>query len=74
MMSPVERPADVRLSFDRIADVYDEVRPSYPGVLFDELFRLLPPRPEVVEAQHGRPPAPAALTAGPPGCARSTTR
>jgi hypothetical protein len=45
MMWPVERPADARLSFDRAADMYDEVRPSYPGAIFDELFRMLPPGP-----------------------------
>jgi SAM-dependent methyltransferase len=53
MMLPVERPADVRLSFDRAADTYDEVRPSYPGAMFDELFQMLPPEPEIVEVGPG---------------------
>lgn len=53
MMLTVERPADVRLSFDRAADIYDEVRPSYPGPMFDELFQMLPPRPEIVEVGPG---------------------
>ena len=52
-MSPVERPADVRLSFDRAADIYDEVRPSYPGAMSDELLQMLPPGPEIVEVGPG---------------------
>jgi SAM-dependent methyltransferase len=49
----VEWPADARLSFDRAVDVYDEVRPSYPGAMFDELFQMLPPGPEIVEVGPG---------------------
>lgn len=47
------RPDDVRSSFDRAVDAYDEVRPSYPSDLFDALFRLLPPTPDVVEVGPG---------------------
>lgn len=47
------RPSDPRLSFDRVAGIYDEVRPSYPPELFDALFRMLPPRPDIVEAGPG---------------------
>lgn len=49
----VTRPRDRRLSFNQAAEVYDEVRPSYPAPLFDALFRMLPPRPEVVEVGPG---------------------
>ena len=47
------RPDDVRSSFDRAVDAYDEVRPSYPSDLFDALFGLLPPTPDVVEVGPG---------------------
>ena len=33
--------------------MYDEARPSYPSRLFDELFQLLPARPEIVEVGPG---------------------
>jgi SAM-dependent methyltransferase len=49
----VGRPDDIRLSFNQVAEIYDEVRPSYPGELFDELFHLLPPKPEMVEVGPG---------------------
>ena len=44
---------DVRLSFNAVADVYDAVRPSYPPVLFDAMFQLLPSEPEIVEVGPG---------------------
>lgn len=44
---------DPRLSFDAVAEVYDEIRPGYPPVVFDDLFGLLPPRPDVVEIGPG---------------------
>ncbi len=47
------RPDDIRLSFDEAADVYDSVRPSYPAELFDALFLMLPPQPEIVEVGPG---------------------
>lgn len=46
-------PTDVRLSFDRAADAYDRVRPSYPAALFDALFELLPTEPRIVEVGPG---------------------
>jgi SAM-dependent methyltransferase len=49
----VSRPDDVRLSFNEAADIYDAVRPSYPGDLFDALFRMLPSEPEIVEVGPG---------------------
>lgn len=47
------RPYDIRLSFNEAAEIYDEVRPSYPTDLFDELFKLLPTAPEIVEVGPG---------------------
>lgn len=49
-MSP---PGEARRSFDAVADVYDRIRPSYPGELFDELFRALPPSPAIIEVGPG---------------------
>jgi SAM-dependent methyltransferase len=46
-------PAEPRRSFDRAAEVYHGIRPSYPPPLFDELFRLLPSTPAVVEVGPG---------------------
>jgi SAM-dependent methyltransferase len=53
MLAVVGRPDDIRLSFDEAVDLYDEVRPSYPGELFDMLFGFLPPRPDIVEVGPG---------------------
>ena len=44
---------DVRLSFNGVAEIYDKVRPSYPVDLFDALFEMLPPQPEIVEVGPG---------------------
>ena len=44
---------DVRLSFENAVEMYDEVRPSYPGELFDELFDVLPSEPQIVEVGPG---------------------
>jgi SAM-dependent methyltransferase len=49
----VGRPEDIRLSFNEAPDIYDRVRPSYPAELFDALFQLLPPQPEIVEVGPG---------------------
>ena len=46
-------PDDIRLSFNEVADVYDRVRPSYPAALFDALFDMLSPEPEIVEVGPG---------------------
>jgi SAM-dependent methyltransferase len=46
-------PDDIRLSFNEAAEIYDEIRPSYPGDLFDALFQLLPSGPEIVEVGPG---------------------
>lgn len=47
------RPADKRLSFNEVPDVYDEIRPSYPAPLFDVLFGMLPSEPAIVEVGPG---------------------
>jgi len=49
----VTAPNDPRFSFNEAVDNYDEVRPSYPPELFDVLFSLLPPQPEIVEVGPG---------------------
>jgi len=49
----VSRPNDIRLSFNEAPEVYDKVRPGYPGDLFDALFHLLPPEPQIVEVGPG---------------------
>jgi SAM-dependent methyltransferase len=41
------------MSFDPAVDIYDEIRPSYPAALFDDLFELLPPHPNIVEVGPG---------------------
>jgi len=46
-------PDDIRLSFDRIAPIYEEIRPHYPAELFDILFSWLPDRPKIVEVGPG---------------------
>ena len=45
--------ADPRKSFDQAAEIYDEIRPSYPAAAFDDLFALLPPRPNIIEVGPG---------------------
>lgn len=45
--------ADPRLSFDRAAEIYDEIRPGYPPPLYDDLFALLPPEPRILEVGPG---------------------
>ncbi len=47
------RPADRRLSFNEVPDIYDEVRPSYPAALYDALFEMVPPNPVIVEVGPG---------------------
>ena len=46
-------PADRRLSFNEVPDIYDEIRPSYPAALFDVLFEMLPLEPTIVEVGPG---------------------
>lgn len=44
---------DPRLSFDAAADEYHEIRPSYPAAMFQDVFRLLPDSPTIVEVGPG---------------------
>jgi SAM-dependent methyltransferase len=46
-------PAEPRSSFDGAADIYHEIRPSYPPALFADLFRLLPAHPALLEVGPG---------------------
>jgi trans-aconitate methyltransferase len=50
---PWTAPPDLRSSFDRVAEIYHEIRPSYPSTMFDDLFRLLPPTPRILEIGPG---------------------
>lgn len=52
-MPGVATPADRRLSFNEVPDIYDEIRPSYPAALFDVLFEMLPVAPTIVEVGPG---------------------
>jgi len=45
--------AEPRKSFGSIAEIYDEIRPNYPPSMFDDLFRLLPSRPAILEVGPG---------------------
>ena len=44
---------DPRTSFDRAAETYNEIRPSYPSEMFDTLFRRLPEQPSILEVGPG---------------------
>jgi SAM-dependent methyltransferase len=46
-------PAEPRRSFDGAAEIYHGIRPGYPPSMFDELFRLLPSRPAILEVGPG---------------------
>jgi SAM-dependent methyltransferase len=46
-----ERRHHERLMFDKVPEIYDRVRPSYPPALFDKAFRYLRERVEVAEPQ-----------------------
>ena len=50
---PLPSPAEARRSFDGAAEVYHEIRPSYPAPMFDELFQLLPSHPAILEVGPG---------------------
>ena len=45
--------AEPRRSFDGAAEIYHGIRPSYPPPMFDELFRLLPGHPAILEVGPG---------------------
>jgi SAM-dependent methyltransferase len=45
--------AEPRRSFDGAAEIYHGIRPGYPAPLFEDLFRLLPGHPAVLEVGPG---------------------
>ena len=47
------RSTDRRLTFNGVAQLYDDIRPGYPAQMFDDLFAQLPPRPDVIEVGPG---------------------
>lgn len=49
----MSQPADKRVSFDEAVESYDKVRPTYPPALFDALFNMLSPGPQIVEVGPG---------------------
>jgi len=48
-----QTPAERSRSFDNVVDAYHASRPGYPAAAFDDLFRLLPERPLVLEVGPG---------------------
>jgi ubiquinone/menaquinone biosynthesis C-methylase UbiE len=54
---------ELRKTFDGVADLYDRVRPMYPGALFDELFSRLPESPKILEVGPGTGQATVSLLA-----------
>ncbi len=44
---------DPRLSFDAAADDYHKIRPNYPSAMFQDVFRLLPDSPSILEVGPG---------------------
>ena len=45
--------AEPRRSFDGVAEIYHGIRPSYPAPMFEDLFRLLPSSPAILEVGPG---------------------
>ena len=45
--------AEPRRSFDRVAEIYHGIRPNYPAPMFEDLFRLLPGHPAILEVGPG---------------------
>ncbi len=45
--------AEPRRSFDGAAEIYHEIRPNYPALMFEDLFRLLPGHPAILEVGPG---------------------
>lgn len=45
--------AEPRRSFDGAAEIYHGIRPDYPAPMFEDLFRLLPGHPAILEAGPG---------------------
>jgi len=49
----VTAPTDIRLTFDQVPDLYQQVRPTCPPELLDAIFEQLPDQPRVVEVGPG---------------------
>src|SRR5215813_1351451 len=45
--------AEPRSSFDGAAEIYHGIRPNYPPPMFQDLFRLLPSHPAILEVGPG---------------------
>jgi SAM-dependent methyltransferase len=45
--------AEPRRSFDGAAETYHRIRPNYPAPMFEDLFRLLPGHPAILEVGPG---------------------
>jgi trans-aconitate methyltransferase len=45
--------AEPRRSFDGAAEIYHRIRPNYPAPMFEDLFRLLPSHPAILEVGPG---------------------
>jgi SAM-dependent methyltransferase len=45
--------AEARRSFDGAAEIYHGIRPGYPAPMFEDLFRLLPGHPAILEVGPG---------------------
>ncbi len=45
--------AEPRRSFDGAAEIYHGIRPNYPAPMFEDLFRLLPSHPAILEVGPG---------------------
>jgi SAM-dependent methyltransferase len=45
--------AEPRRSFDGVAEIYHGIRPGYPAPMFEDLFRLLPGHPAILEVGPG---------------------
>lgn len=46
-------PDDIRLTFDQVPDLYQQVRPTCPPELLDAIFEQLPDEPRIVEVGPG---------------------
>jgi len=46
-------PTDLRLTFDEVPELYDQVRPQYPQEIFDHIFRQFQDPPHVIDVGPG---------------------
>lgn len=50
---PTSPAGEPRRSFDGVAEIYHGIRPGYPPLMFQDLFRLLPGHPAILEVGPG---------------------